>query len=266
VWSRPRPSKRCGSCFNPDDARRKFHRAPLSSTVLVSIHQPHYLPWLRYPEIIARSDLFIVLDDVDFNRNGWQNRNKIKTARQSHPDSAGPPEAQNPDLRRRDQRALGPQALDDADPELRLGTPFRRPQRIARRALRARLEEAVRAGLRDAQVAPPGARHPNAVRAFVDHPHHRDSHRAPGRAGASGRRHRLPDRQHAFSAYLDPKEFQKAGLELWIFDWSAPTYKQIHPGQGFIPSWPPLDLLFCEGGQRGREILASGSQVKRYEP
>src|ERR1039458_5289923 len=52
--------------------------------MLVSVHQPHYLPWLRYPESIARSDLFIVLDDADFNRNGWQNRNKIKTRQGSH--------------------------------------------------------------------------------------------------------------------------------------------------------------------------------------
>lgn len=46
----------------------------------VAIHQPHYLPWLRYMEKIASSDLFIMLDDVDFTKNGWQNRNKIKCA------------------------------------------------------------------------------------------------------------------------------------------------------------------------------------------
>lgn len=47
--------------------------------MLVGIHQPHYLPWLRYFEKIARSDVFIVLDVVDYTKNGWQNRNKIKT-------------------------------------------------------------------------------------------------------------------------------------------------------------------------------------------
>jgi hypothetical protein len=47
--------------------------------LLVGIHQPHYLPWLRYFEKIARSDVFIVLDTVQFSKNGWQNRNKIKT-------------------------------------------------------------------------------------------------------------------------------------------------------------------------------------------
>jgi hypothetical protein len=47
--------------------------------MLVGIHQPHYLPWLRYFEKIARADVFIALDTVAYTKNGWQNRNKIKT-------------------------------------------------------------------------------------------------------------------------------------------------------------------------------------------
>ncbi|MCP4640992.1 MAG: WbqC family protein [bacterium] len=52
--------------------------------MLVAIHQPHYLPWLRYFDKILRSDVFIVLDTVDYSKNGWQNRNKIKTAAGAH--------------------------------------------------------------------------------------------------------------------------------------------------------------------------------------
>ena len=48
--------------------------------MLCGIHQLHYLPWLRYFEKIARSDVFIVLDNIQYNKNGWQNRNKIKAA------------------------------------------------------------------------------------------------------------------------------------------------------------------------------------------
>jgi hypothetical protein len=48
--------------------------------VIVGIHQPHYLPWLRYVQKIARSDVFVLLDDVQFTKNGWQNRTKIKSA------------------------------------------------------------------------------------------------------------------------------------------------------------------------------------------
>jgi hypothetical protein len=47
--------------------------------MIVSIHQPQYLPWLGYFDKIARCDIFIFLDNVQFKKNEWQNRNKIKT-------------------------------------------------------------------------------------------------------------------------------------------------------------------------------------------
>lgn len=42
--------------------------------------QPTYLPWLGYFELMDRSDLFIFLDTVQFEKCSWQKRNKIKTA------------------------------------------------------------------------------------------------------------------------------------------------------------------------------------------
>ena len=48
--------------------------------MLCAIHQLHYLPWLRYFDKIGRADVFIVLDNIQYNKNGWQNRNKIKSA------------------------------------------------------------------------------------------------------------------------------------------------------------------------------------------
>lgn len=47
--------------------------------MIVSIHQPSYLPWLGYFEKIARSDIHVVLDTVQFEKNSFSNRNKIKT-------------------------------------------------------------------------------------------------------------------------------------------------------------------------------------------
>ncbi|NUM54826.1 MAG: WbqC family protein [Candidatus Hydrogenedentes bacterium] len=48
--------------------------------MVCGIHQLHYLPWLRYFDKIARSNVFVVLDNIQYNKNGWQNRNKIKAA------------------------------------------------------------------------------------------------------------------------------------------------------------------------------------------
>ena len=50
----------------------------------VAIHQPQYLPWLPYLMKIEESDVFIFLDTVDFQKNGLQNRNQIKTAQGAH--------------------------------------------------------------------------------------------------------------------------------------------------------------------------------------
>jgi len=48
--------------------------------MIVSIHQPHYLPWLGYFDKIDKADAFVLLDNVQFKKNEVQNRNKIKTA------------------------------------------------------------------------------------------------------------------------------------------------------------------------------------------
>jgi hypothetical protein len=48
--------------------------------MILSAHQLHYLPWLRYFHKIANSDVFVVMDNIQFNKNGWQNRNKIKNS------------------------------------------------------------------------------------------------------------------------------------------------------------------------------------------
>lgn len=47
--------------------------------MIVSINQPGYLPWLGYFARIAASDMHIVLDHVQFEKNSFINRNKIRT-------------------------------------------------------------------------------------------------------------------------------------------------------------------------------------------
>jgi len=48
--------------------------------VIVAIHQPQYLPWLGYFDKIEKTDIFVILDNVQYKKNEWQNRNRIKTA------------------------------------------------------------------------------------------------------------------------------------------------------------------------------------------
>ena len=46
--------------------------------MIVSISQPAYLPWLGYFDRIFKSDLHIVLDNVQLERRGFTHRNKIR--------------------------------------------------------------------------------------------------------------------------------------------------------------------------------------------
>lgn len=46
---------------------------------VVAIHQPTFLPWLGWWDKLARSDVFVLLDDVQFPKKGgtWTNRVRI---------------------------------------------------------------------------------------------------------------------------------------------------------------------------------------------
>jgi hypothetical protein len=46
----------------------------------VAVLQSNYLPWKGYFDIIHDVDTFVFYDDVQFTKNDWRNRNRIKTA------------------------------------------------------------------------------------------------------------------------------------------------------------------------------------------
>jgi hypothetical protein len=46
--------------------------------MIVSIHQPQYMPYIGYIYKILKSDVFVFLDDAQYKKNEWQNRNRIK--------------------------------------------------------------------------------------------------------------------------------------------------------------------------------------------
>lgn len=46
--------------------------------MIVSIHQPNYLPYLGFFYKMMQSDIFVIYDDAQFNKEDFQHRNKIK--------------------------------------------------------------------------------------------------------------------------------------------------------------------------------------------
>jgi len=45
----------------------------------LAVLQPGYLPWLGFFDQLLRSDTFVVYDDVQFDKHGWRNRNRVKS-------------------------------------------------------------------------------------------------------------------------------------------------------------------------------------------
>ena len=54
----------------------------VASTVVVL--QPGYLPWLGFFDQMRRADIFVYYDDVQFDKHGWRNRNRIKSPAGAH--------------------------------------------------------------------------------------------------------------------------------------------------------------------------------------
>lgn len=48
--------------------------------MICSVMQPTFLPWVGYFDLIDSSDKFIFYDDVQFVKQSWQTRNRVKTA------------------------------------------------------------------------------------------------------------------------------------------------------------------------------------------
>lgn len=229
--------------------------------MLVGIHQLHYLPWLRYIEKIARSDIFIILDDVQFTKNDWQNRNRVKT-------SAGSRILTVPVFER-----LG-QPLDAVRVNCR--TPWRRKHWST-------IEQSYR-------PAPFFAEHA----AFLADTYAREWERlndinrhmleyflrAVGiqtkivYASDLGVKGKATERlvnliravggaayytgAHAAEAYLDASLFERAGIALAVQHWQAPVYPQLHGA--FVPDLSILDLLLnC--GPDSLSILLSGQRT-----
>jgi len=46
--------------------------------MIIAIHQPNYLPYLGFFDKMAKSDIFVIYDDAQFNKSDFQHRNRIR--------------------------------------------------------------------------------------------------------------------------------------------------------------------------------------------
>lgn len=229
--------------------------------VLAAIHQLHYLPWLRYMEKIARADVFVVLDDVQYTKNGFQNRNKIKHAggwmyltvpvRAKLGQTIEEVEVADGPWASAHWRAIetnyhkAPSFVLHA--EALAGIYNRTWERLAEVSW-----ELLCYFCRALGISTPLVRSSELGVASKSTARLVDLCRAVGAD-------QYYSGSYAAEAYLDPGAMETAGIELVLQEWTCPTYRQCFPAVGFLPDLSVLDLLLNEG-PGSLHVLLQGQQ------
>ena len=221
--------------------------------------QPGYLPWLGYFDQVDRADIFVHYDDVQFDKQGWRNRNRIKTPQ-------GPQWLTVPVLHRhKSSQPICEVEIDDRVPWARkhlqaieqnyAGAPFLEPT-LAELAEVLERPWQLLAEL-DIALSELLCRRLGVAAQF---------HRASSLGLAGERSERLIAMCRHFGAegylsgdaardYLDLDGFARAGVAVEWQDYRHPSYSQLHGA--FESHLSILDLLLNEG-PGSLEILRSG--------
>lgn len=224
----------------------------------VSIHQPHFLPWLGYFNKALHSDEFVWLHSVQYRKNYFQNRCLIKNLNEQPLWLTVPVHASHDtpidqvtlaDRKWRDRVRKTVEMCYRRAPHFATCWPavataldrdVQTLDEVNYHTFRAMLEllggappRVVRAAELGATAADPTERLVQCCRALDA------THYIAGKGGHN---------------YLDTDQFTADGIEvIWQeFDPAAVRYSQI--GDSFLPGLSVLDCLFNEGPSRTREI------------
>lgn len=227
----------------------------------IAITQPTYLPWMGYFEMIYQADVFVFLDSVQFEKQCWQSRNRIRTPSgdtiwlsapvSKHPLSTPLSDielAPNPANWRKKHLKSIIANLQKApffpDIEPYLSEFYTRPHTLlADQNIELITELCSHIGLetefvRSSELSVPGQREElliNICREF-------SGDRYYSNAGSSD--------------YLDESrmDFEKAGIRLDYQDWEHPVYEQM--GEGFVSHLSVIDGLACIGREKTLEEVS----------
>jgi hypothetical protein len=226
--------------------------------VRCAIVQPSYIPWRGYFDIMRRVDLFVFFDDVQYDRRGWRNRNRVKTPQGSRwltiPVSA----------RGAQTSGLPINAVLTAED----GWPRQHLETLRRLYGKAPHFSQFQPWLESAYAEPPrlladftialakdiagllGIASTRFIRSSELHAAGTKTERLIDILRRVGASHYLSG--PTARAYLDERLFEEAGVALQWMEYDYPEYPQFHPP--FDPHVTILDLLFMTG-DRARDFI-----------
>lgn len=224
--------------------------------MLVAIHQPEHMPWLGFFEKLLRADVFVVLDDVQFSKGDFQNRNRVKgregtlwlTVPVAHRfgQKINEVEIAGDAWRAKHWKTLRSCYARAAHFEefacefeklyarswTKLSELNVEAMRVLARAFGVEKEFVFSSAL--GAVGQKSELVLNICKAVGA------THYYSGRAG---------------STYLDADAFRREGIRIIVQEFEHPTYEQLFMNeQGFIPNLSAVDLLFNRGAE-GLELL-----------
>jgi hypothetical protein len=220
------------------------------------ILQPSYIPWRGYFDLIHRADVFVFYDDVQYDKNGWRNRNRIKTPGGTKwltipvpqrgivsgniPINAMTPIGQSwgrEHFERLQSSYAEAPYFDDKWLRRLYADP---PALLADFTIATTIEIASRLGIRDTRF----------LRSSELHATGNKTDRVIDVLREVGATHYLsgPSARH----YIEPEKFADAGIALEWMTYEYPEYPQLYPP--YDPFVTVLDLLFMTGLDASRYI------------
>jgi len=226
------------------------------------ILQPSYIPWRGYFHQIQKADLFIFYDDVSFDKDGWRNRNRIKTAqgtkwltipvtagqhRQLHTTPINQVQiCQDQPWKIAHWRTLQHSYAKAAffKEYASLLEPFYQENSLLLAEFLIKLTQVLTQAL--------GICHTRFARSSEIGASGTKTERLIGLLTAVGATHYITG--PAARSYMDESMFHDAGITIEYMQYDYPEYDQLYPP--FDPAVSILDLLFMKGPEAPRHIWA----------
>lgn len=232
--------------------------------MIIAAHQPNYLPWLGFIDKIRRADKFLVLDHVQFERQNYQNRTRVRMG-QTWKWLTVPVIQKS-----RDELILDKEISNDRDGKLRWGRKqFATLEQSYRGAPHFKLYAPRLREIFDAEWTKLIDLNLTLLRFCLEAleirtPLQRTSElgEIPGqkselvlnmckKAGATV----YLSGEGASRDYLDVEAFKAAGIDIRWQGFKHPEYPQTPLGAPFVPGLTVLDLIFhC--GPAAKDVLA----------